>query len=320
MADQRYPAVAVLGPTGSGKSALAMHLALRFGGEIVGCDALQIYRGMDIGTAKPTSVDRAAVPHHMIDLREPDQVFSAGDYQDLGRAVLDSIRLRNHIPVVAGGTGFYYRALTEGLFEGPGRSEQWRSRLRRIADRGGTRKLHRALERIDPAAAGRISAADSNRIIRAYEVYFSTGRTMTWWQARATPRLPGFRWLKLGIDWPRQSLYERIDARVGVMFEAGLVSEVEFLLKRFSRESHAFKAIGYRQVAAYLAGESSLEEAINETRRESRRYAKRQLTWFRADSEIRWLAAEASEVALIDEAVRLAEAFLNERSPHANRS
>jgi tRNA dimethylallyltransferase len=315
MATDLYPAIAVLGPTGSGKSALALALALRFGGEILSCDALQVYRGMDIGTAKPSAAERAAVPHHLLDVREPDRFFSAGDYQDMGRAALDDIRARRHIPVVVGGTGFYFRALTEGLFEGPGRFEELRRRLRAIADRGGTPRLHRALGRVDAAAAERISPADSGRITRAYEVYLATGKTMSWWQARPLPGLTGFRWLKIAIEWPRSELYARIDARVDAMFRSGLVAEVESLLRQFPRESHAFKAIGYRQVAAYLGGETGLEQAVEETSRETRRYAKRQLTWFRADRDICWLPAGTSEDALIGEAAIRAATFLGERDP-----
>ncbi len=320
VAGDLYPAMAILGPTGSGKSGLALALALRFGGEIVGCDAFQVYRGMDIGTAKPTASERAAVPHHLIDVREPDELFSAGDYQDLGRAAVREIRARARIPVVVGGTGFYFRALTDGLFEGPGRSEEWRSRLRRIADRGGAGKLHHALRRVDPASAARIAAADSDRIVRAYEVYLSTGKSISWWQARPASPLQGYRWLKLAIAWPRPALYGRIDARVNAMFESGLVSETASLLRKFSRGCQAFKAIGYRQLAACLDGRIGLEEAMEETRRESRRYAKRQLTWFRSDPTIRWLAGEAGEAALAGEASSLVEAFLAGRDPEPDRS
>jgi tRNA dimethylallyltransferase len=294
-----YPALAILGPTGSGKSQLALVLARRLKGEIVSCDALQIYRGMDIGTAKASAEERAGVPHHMLDLRNPDEDFSAGDYQRLAREALAGIRSRTKIPIVAGGTGFYFRALTHGLFEGPGRSEHLRARMQQIVKRGGTRRLHRALSRADPEAAGRMSPADFPRILRAYEVFLATGKPMSWWHAHGTAALEGFRWLKLALSWPRDRLYERIELRVGEMFSSGFVEEVETLIRRYPRESHAFKAIGYRQIISHLNGALSLEEAIDDTCRESRRYAKRQLTWFRADPEIRWIdAADGLDSAL----------------------
>ncbi len=297
------PAVAVLGPTGSGKSWLAMTLASKFGGEIISCDALQVYRGMDIGTAKATRAERQAVPHHMLDLREPGEVFSAGDYQHLARESLGKIRDRGHIPFVAGGTGFYLRALTDGLFEGPGRSEELRGRMRAILRRGGIGRLYRALVCADPAAARRIMPSDSSRILRAYEVYLMTGTPMSKWQERPLEKLVGFRWLKLGLAWPREVLYQRINGRVEDMFRAGFVEEVGGLLEKYPRECHALKAIGYRQIADYLKGRCSLEQAMESTKQESRRYAKRQLTWFRALPDLIWLDADRDLSALEREAI-----------------
>jgi tRNA dimethylallyltransferase len=265
---------------------------------------------MDVGTAKPTPDERASVPHHMLDLRTPGQPFSAGEYQDLARAALQEIRRRGRIPLVAGGTGFYFRALTRGLFEGPGRSAPLRARLRAVVDRGGTTRLYRALRRVDPACAVHIAAADSDRIVRAYEVWLASGKPMSWWQALPRQELRGFRWLKLGIVWSRPALYARIDARVCAMFAGGLVDEVQSLLRRYPESSPAFKAIGYRQVVRYLQGTLTREQAIEDTQRESRRYAKRQITWFRADPGIRWLCGEAGEQALQLEAARLVDEFL----------
>ena len=304
------PVVAILGPTGSGKSRLGTSLALRFQGEIVSCDALQVYQGMDIGTAKAPRLERGLLPHHLLDLKTPNEEFSAGDYQRLARRVLVEIRGRNRVPFVVGGTGFYFRALTDGFFEGPGRSPWLRSRLQRIVDRRGPRTLHAALSRVDPAAAGRIAPADAPRIIRAYEIYLMTGKTMTAWQQLPRDELRGFRWLKLGISWPREILYRRIDRRVEEMFEGGLVAEVQSLLARYSRDCVAFKAIGYRQVVEYLAGECSLESAKEDTKLESRRYAKRQLTWFRARGDIRWLEASGDATDLEPRATRLIADFL----------
>lgn len=305
-----YPAVGIVGPTASGKSALAGLLVGRFGAEIVSCDALQVYRGMDIGTAKPAPHERGAIPHHMIDICDPDEDFTAGDYQRRARRILYDIRQRGRLPLVVGGTGFYFRALIEGLFDGPGRSEEIRRRLRRIAGRKGAAWLHRRLARIDPEAAARIAPADTARTVRAYEIYLVSGRPMSWWQNQARDALQGFRWLKLGISWPRPQLYERIDARVEEMFAHGLVAEVHRLLGRYPKDCHAFTAIGYRQVILHLEGRLTLEQAVRETQQASRRYAKRQLTWFRADGEIVWLDASAGIEAAAAHAERLIEGFL----------
>lgn len=310
-----YPAIAVLGPTGSGKSLLGMALAERLNGEIITCDALQVYRHMDIGTAKPGKAERARLRHHMLDLRDPCDDFSAGDYLRLGREALGEIRVRKAIPFVVGGTGFYFRALLEGLFEGPGRLEEVRSRLRAIAAKRGAERIHRALRRVDPETAGRLAPADAERCIRAYEIYLLTGKTMSWWQSRPKNRLEGFRWLKLGILWPRPQLYERINARVEEMFRQGFVREVETLREKFPSTCHAFKAIGYRQIADFLDAKWSLTQAIEDTQRESRRYAKRQTTWFHADPEILWLDAAAGNAALVESAFSAASRFLSAAQP-----
>jgi len=286
------PAVAIVGPTASGKSRLALAVAQEFGGEIVSCDALQLYRGMDIGTAKPTPADRAAVPHHMLDLRDPGEDFSAGDYQRQAREALQTISARGKLPVVAGGTGFYLKALIDGLFEGPARSEELRARMRRIVSHKGAARLHSVLQNVDPRTAERTRAADTSRTIRALEVYFLTGRPLSSWQNRPRIALRGFRWLKLGISWPRDRLYERINARVDQMYRDGLVEESRTILSLHPRDCHALKAIGYRQCAAFLEGKCTLDQAICETRQETRRYAKRQLTWFRSVPEVIWLEGE----------------------------
>ena len=305
-----YPAVAIVGPTGAGKSTLASLLAGRFGAEIVSCDALQVYRGMDIGTAKPAPHERRSIPHHMIDLCEPDEDFTAGEYQRRAREVLRGIRQRGRLPLVVGGTGFYFRALIEGLFDGPGRSEEIRSRLRRIAERKGPPYLYARLRRFDPEAAARIAPADIARTVRACEIYFLSGKTMTWWQRQPRDALQDFRWLKLGLSWPRTLLYERIDARVEEMFAQGFVEEVHRLIEKYPRNCHAFTAIGYRQIILHLEGRLTLEQALRETQKTSRRYAKRQLTWFRTDREIVWLDAAAGIESAAAQAERLIENFL----------
>lgn len=304
------PGIVILGPTASGKSRLALALALQFRGEIVSCDAFQIYRHMDIGTAKVSAAEQEQVRHHMLDILDPDRDFSAGDYQRLARQAIRNIRERGFLPFVVGGTGFYLRALIEGLFEGPARTEELRIRMRKIIERKGSGVLHRALERIDPHCAGRIAKTDAERIIRAYEVYLATGKTMHWWQRQPRDAFRGFRWLKIGINIPRELLYQRINRRVDEMFERGLLEETRKLLAQFPETSQAFKAIGYRQAAACLAGSLSLEEAIEETKKESRNYAKRQMTWFRSDPEIIWLDGQLIPMELQEKATQLLNGFL----------
>jgi tRNA dimethylallyltransferase len=286
---KEYPGIVIVGPTASGKTRLGIALALRVQGEIVSCDALQVYRHMDIGTGKVAAADQTLIRHHMLDLKDPDQDFSAGDYQRLAREALGGIRERRHNPFIVGGTGFYLRALIAGLFEGPSRSELLRARMRKIIERKNVRIIYRALQRVDPQSAARISESDAERIIRAYEVYLISGKPMTWWQQQPRDALGGYRWLKIGIHMPRPLLYQRIDQRVEEMFQGGFLEEVQKLLEKFFRNSHALKAIGYRQIVDYFDGKCSLLQAIDETKKESRHYAKRQLTWFRSDSSITWL-------------------------------
>ncbi len=307
---EQYPGIIIIGPTASGKSRLGIHLAHRFNGEIVSCDALQLYRHMDIGTAKVTAEERKDVPHHMLDILNPDEEFSAGDYQESARRMLEDIRCRRHIPFVVGGTGFYLRALVEGLFDGPSRDKALRTRMRRIIERKGPEILHRALDKIDPLSAARIEKSDGDRIIRAYEIYRITGRPMSWWQQQPRNTLSGYRWLKIGIDIPRTTLYKKIENRVDEMFRTGLPDEVHSLLERFPKNAPAFKAIGYRQTIEYLDGAMTLEQAIEETKKESRRYAKRQMTWFRRDPEIVWIENTENFDRLNSVAGSLIESFL----------
>jgi tRNA dimethylallyltransferase len=314
MSSSEYPGVVILGPTASGKTRLGMALATRFHGEIISCDALQVYRFMDIGTAKATPAERDRVPHHMLDLRDPGEDFSAGEYHRIARQSLDAIRGQGRLPLVVGGTGFYLRALLDGLFEGPGRSDELRARMRRVIELRGPGCLYRALRRVDPEAAARIAPADSARIIRAYEVYMLTSRPMSWWQGRPRDTLLGYRWLKLGIETPRPLLYDRINSRVTDMFDKGFIEEVQGLLGRFPRDCRAFKAIGYREVVAVLEGRLSLAQAIEQTQQESRRYAKRQMTWFRSDSSIVWLDGALDPETLEAEAARLVADFLAKRN------
>jgi tRNA dimethylallyltransferase len=309
-----YPGIVIVGPTASGKSRLGVSLALRYGGEIIGCDALQLYRHMDIGTAKVTAAERREVPHHMLDILDPDEDFSAGVYQESARKALVSIRERGHIPFVVGGTGFYLRALLDGLFDGPSRDESRRVRMRKIIERKGPEFLHRALERVDSRSAARIAETDGERIIRAYEIYLISGKPMSWWQDQPRDALHGYRWLKMGIDTPRGTLYARIDDRVDAMFRAGLLEETRALLAMFPRNSPAFKAIGYRQTIDFLDGKIALEQAMEDTKKESRHYAKRQMTWFRRDPEIEWIPEAEDPDALVGAAAALIDRFLASRN------
>jgi tRNA dimethylallyltransferase len=285
-----HPVIAIVGPTASGKSELAMYLAERFSGEIVNYDSVQIFRHLDIGTAKPTAGERQRVPHHMIDIREPADVFTAGDYQREARQVLEELRERRKVPILVGGTGLYLRALVEGLFEGPARSTYWRNRLEMIAERKGRIYLHRLLRRLDPVAASRIAERDKPKIVRALEVRLETGKPLSQHLAER-PRQPlaGFQVHFVGLNPEREELYNRIDSRVCRMFDTGLVEEVRQLLASGIPPSvKPFEAIGYRHVIADLDSCIPGEETIRIIQRDTRHYAKRQMTWFRKQSDVRW--------------------------------
>ena len=296
-APQLRPLVAVVGPTGSGKSALALHLAQSFQGEIVNCDSLQLYRYLDIGTAKPLPAERGAVPHHLFDLLDPDQVFTAGEYERAARPLLGQIAARGNLPIVAGGTGFYLRALLEGLCPGPPRSDRLRARLaRRESLHPGW--LHATLARFDPSSAARIHPADVQKLIRAVEVLLSTREPLSAWFERGRDPIPGFRTLKLGLDPPRDALYERLDARLDGMFAGGLLDEVRNVFALgFPATSKALEAHGYKQAIQVLRAEIGLQEAVVLAKRNTRRYAKRQWTWFRRDPEVLWISGFGDEPA-----------------------
>ncbi|HYN04909.1 MAG TPA: tRNA (adenosine(37)-N6)-dimethylallyltransferase MiaA [Vicinamibacteria bacterium] len=285
------PLVAIVGPTASGKSALALRLARERSGEIVSCDSLQVYRGLDVGSAKATSAERAAIPHHLLDVADPGEVFSAADYARLARAALEGVRGRGRLPIVAGGTGLYLRALLVGLFEGPPRDEALRRRFEALADRFGDERLHRLLRRVDPAAAGRIGPRDRVRVVRALEVYRATGRPISEEQRRGSEPLRGYRTLVVGLDPGRAALRAAIEARTRQMLEQGLVDEVRGLLSRGTDPlARPLQAIGYRQALSVLRGEMTLEEAEGAIVTATLRFAKRQMTWFRHQEEVRWFA------------------------------
>ena len=289
------PLIVVAGPTGSGKSGLAVDLALAFGGEVVNCDSVQVYRHLNIGAAKLPEAERQGVLHHLIDVVEPDQVFTAGEYLRLGRSVLNQIRERRRVPIVTGGTGLYLKALLEGLFEGPKRSESLRAKLSSRSEQKGTRYLHRLLLRVDSSSARNISPNDKPKIIRALEVYFLTSVPISQHFTLGRNPLEGFESLQIGLNPPRQQLYEFIDRRVEEMFATGLVAEVQAICSSFGADLKPLQSLGYAQTVAYLRGEISLAEAVALTQRQTHQYAKRQLTWFRRDKEISWFEGFGSE-------------------------
>lgn len=287
--ENQLPAVVVVvGPTASGKSALAVKLAEEFDGEVINADSMQVYRGMDIGTAKPSAEFLQRVPHHLVGIVAPDVNFTAADFQQEARRVIGEIRLRQRLPIVVGGTGLYIRALLGGLAESPGGDEAYRAELSAFADREGNLVLLERLRMVDPETAARLHVNDRLRIIRALEVHQQSGRPFSEYQsgfaeAWCTP-------LKFGINVERGELYRRINARVECMLAAGLVEEVQSLLSAgYGRDLKALRAIGYKEICSYLAGELSLAQAIDLIKRDTRHYAKRQLTWFKREAEINWV-------------------------------
>lgn len=297
--------VVLLGPTASGKTALSLALAERFNGEILSCDSVAVYRGMEIGTAKPSLPERTRVPHHLIDVYSPDEHSTAGDYARRARAAIDGISAREKLPIVTGGTGLYLRALLDGLFAGPQRSEELRTRLERSHARHGSRWLHRVLARLDPESASRIHANDTPKLIRAIEVSLAARRPMSeaWRQGREPLR--GFRILRIGLDPPRQELYKRINQRASRMFDQGLMEETRRLIAEYGESPRTFDSLGYRQARAVLRGEMSREEAIAAAQQGHRNYAKRQMTWFRREPEVRWLQGFGDDLAVTGQAEEL---------------
>ena len=299
------PLLAIVGPTAAGKSALALALAERWNGEIVNYDSVQLYRGFDIGAGKVPPSERRGVPHHLLDVAEPDQVFTAGDYRREALRALESIRERRRLPVLAGGTGLYLRALLLGLFEGPRRSESLRARLKAMAERhrrridrscrgseggqNGGEFLHRLLRRLDPAAAARIHARDQQKILRAIEVCLLARQPMYGMLERGRTGLHGFNVIKIGLSPDRARLRERIDRRVERMFAAGLLDEARRAIELpDGPRLKPLEALGYRQACAVLRGETTREDAVRETQAATRQYAKRQITWFRRETGVTW--------------------------------
>jgi tRNA dimethylallyltransferase len=308
--------VAIIGPTSSGKSRLAFRAAQALDGEIINCGSMQMYRLLEIGTAKPTPQQRAEIPHHLYDLLDPEEYFGAGRYMVEARKVCQQISKSQKISFVVGGTGLYLKALLEGVFEGPGRSQDIRERLNRIGTRKGFDYLYRLLERKDPTAAERIEPADEVRIVRGLEIYLLTGQPISQLQQQRDP-LENLSILKIGLRLPRPILYDRINRRVSRMFHSGLLEEVQQLLaKGYRPDCKGFEALGYRHAVAVLDGDLSQEEAIEKTQIETRRYAKRQMTWFRQEKEVHWIEGPGEEASPLEALLKLVEEYHGIRSRH----
>ncbi|HEV8631550.1 MAG TPA: tRNA (adenosine(37)-N6)-dimethylallyltransferase MiaA [Thermoanaerobaculia bacterium] len=290
----------ILGATATGKSALALHLAEELGGEIVNADALQVYRGFDIGTGKPTAAERRRVPHHLLDILDPDQPLSAGEFARRARATVAEVQARGRLPLVVGGSGLYLRALLAGISAMPAIDPRLRAWLAAARRRQGLPALRRWLDVLDPGAALRTRPADSQRTLRALELALGSGRPQGWWTARQ-PFAPGaFTARRVGLTLPRDLLYDRIAGRVSAMVAAGWVGEVENLLHAgWDPGLPAFQAIGYRQLAQHVRGRIALDQAVEETIRATRRYAKRQSTWFRREPDVAWFQADDAGAASI---------------------
>ena len=300
-------AVLLLGPTGSGKTALSLELASRFGGEIVSCDSVAVYRGMDLGTAKPSAEERARITHHLIDVAQPNQPFTAGEYSRRARAALRDISARGRLPIVTGGTGLYLRAMTAGLFAGPERQTELRARLELSRYKHTEGWLHRLLKRLDPASAARIHANDTPKLIRAIEVCLAVRKPFS--AVLGRDPLTGFRLLRIGLNPPRKALYDRLNRRAATMFASGLIEEARGLLALYGLVK-ALDSLGYRQAMAVLAGTLSEEAGIAAAQQGHRNYAKRQLTWFRREPEVHWIEGFGDEPETLRRTAELVQAGL----------
>jgi len=303
----------VLGPTATGKSALALAIAERYGGEIINCDSTAVYRGFDIGTDKLPAGERRGIPHHLIDIVDPIEEYTAAQYARDAAAAIRAIHARGRVPILAGGTGFYYRALTRGLFPGPGRNAALRTRFEAIADKRGVLFLHRMLRRVDRESALRIQPRDLKRIVRALEVYFLTGRPLTAHFASTASPIPDARFVTIGIRLPAAQISERVTRRVDEQFARGLLDEIRTLLARGIPETaRPFGGLVYRQALEHLRGVRYEPATRALIAQENRRYARRQLIWFRKEPNLVWLDGPGETAAAIAAAGRLVEARLEE--------
>lgn len=311
--NRKPPVVALVGPTASGKSSLALHLARRFHGEILNCDSLQLYRYVDIGTAKPTPAERETLPHHLLDILDPTEQFSAGEYARRAREVLAEVTRRGHLPLVVGGTGFYLRALLDGLFAGPARHLPLRERLRARDAKKGPGYVHRLLQRLDPVSASHIHPHDIPKTIRAIEVCLLAQRRMSELFRQGRQALTDYSVLRLGLNPPRAQLYERINQRTQALFDGGLVNEICALLEKgCPATAPPFQSHGYRQALDYLLGKISLRDAIRYAQAATRQYAKRQMTWFRKEPGIVWFSGFGSDPQIMAEIGRYLAEWLAE--------
>jgi tRNA dimethylallyltransferase len=307
--------VVIIGPTASGKTSLALALAQRFNGEIVNCDSVAMYRELEIGTAKPTASERALVPHHLLDCVDPSAYITAGEYARLGREVLQDIKTRRRLPIVAGGTGLYLRALLEGLFPGPQRSEKLRERLRQ-KEMKFPGHLHKILAKLDATAAGKIHANDISKLVRAIEVCLASRQKMTEMWSQGRDPLQGFRILQFGLDPAREQLYARINQRAQKMVDSGLVEETATLIAKYGEDARPLQSLGYRQAGQFLRGELDRPTAISAAQQAHRNYAKRQMTWFRREPEVVWLEGFGDDAQIQSRAIEIIANALAEAGTH----
>jgi tRNA dimethylallyltransferase len=298
------PLLAIAGPTASGKSALGTWLAQQLGGEVIACDSTQLYRGFDVGTAKPTVEERQGIPHHLIDVLDPGEEASAGSYRERAIAVLEDLHARKKLPIFTVGTGLYLRALLEGLADVPLRSEELRARLWASAEEHGASHLHRILKRMDPPSAEKIAPGDEQKLVRAIEVCLLAKKPLSEVHRSGRNPLRGWRALKIGLYPEREALYERIHARMEAMLTAGWLDEVRGLLaSSLPSDAKPFDFIGYRELRAVLQGEMPVNEARARIQQATRRYAKRQITWFRRDPQIHWLSGFGQDSGIQQQAL-----------------